>query len=392
MASSRSDKQLRATLHILFLVSGTATVLIGQVLPVVSRNFALNDLQSGYLFPTQFAGSLAGTFLTSRLSRVGRFRTASWLGAASMAAGVLLLNVNYFPLCLAGFFVNGLGVGLTLPAINMLVLELNPTRPGAALSLLNFCWGVGAIICKPFVDATVRGTSISLTTIILSVSLVIPGILLFRGSDPRRDVAAEGENLADASPIWTLPLAWLIALFNFVHVGFESGIGGWLTTYTERVEHGSFTHWLSPTLIYFTMFVAGRGIAPLLFRVLNENRMLFLGLGTVFIGMLVLLWAGSVVTLGTGAAICGFGTSWIFPTNVARFTATFGPTSSRRATPLFVCGTLGAACSTWLIGFVSERSGSLRSGMFVLGISILLLLALQTLLALRAAKPLTENA
>jgi len=28
--------------------------------------------------------------------------------------------------------------------------------------------------------------------------------------------------------IWSTSLAWVLALFNFIHVGFESGIGGWL--------------------------------------------------------------------------------------------------------------------------------------------------------------------
>ena len=361
-------------------------MLIGQVLPIISRHFALNDLQSGFLFPSQFAGSLAGTFMTSRLSRTGRFRTASWIGAVSMAVGVLLLNADNFAICLIGFFINGLGVGLTLPAINMLVLELNPTRPGASLSVLNFCWGIGAIICKPFVDLTARGNSLLITTALLSLCLILPAVLLFRGEDHARKFEIASDSGTEMAPIWTLPLAWMIAFFNFVHVGFESGMGGWLTTYTERVEHGSFSHWLSPTLVYFTMFVAGRGVAPLLFRIFDENKMLFLGLGTVAAGMFVLLSSGSVLTLGIGAAICGFGTSWIFPTNVARFTDTFGPTASRRATPLFVCGTLGAAGSTWLIGYVSERSGSLRSGMFVLAVAVFLLLVIQIVLALRSTK------
>jgi cyanate permease len=51
--------------------------------------------------------------------------------------------------------------------------------------------------------------------------------------------------------------------------------------------------------------------------------------------------------------------------------------------PLFICGTLGAASSTWLIGFISDRTGSLHSGMYVLVVSILLLIVLQFVLASR---------
>ena len=87
--------------------------------------------------------------------------------------------------------------------------------------------------------------------------------------------------------------------------------------------------------------------------------------------------------LSLGASIAGFGTSWIFPTNVSRFSKTFGHAATRRATPLFMCGTVGAAFVTWVIGFLSNQTGNLRSGMFVLGVSIILLIILQIGLSLR---------
>ena len=160
-------------------------------------------------------------------------------------------------------------------------------------------------------------------------------------------------------------------------------MGGWLTTYTGRLEGEPIVYWLSPTLLYFSLFVFGRGIAPVLFRYLNEKKMLFLGLFIVLAGMVIILSAGTVIVLSLGSAIAGFGTSWIFPTNVARFSRTFGPAASRRATPLFICGTFGAALATWLIGYLSDRAGNLRAGMFVLIVSIVLLIALQTALSLR---------
>ncbi len=381
----QNSRSIKIVLHILFLVSGSVTVLIGQVLPVLASHYALNDLQVSFYFPSQFAGSLAGTMLTSRFARQNQYLLASMIGAVLMAAGVMLMNVDSFPVSLAAFVVNGIGIGLTLPAINMTVLELSPVNTASALSLLNFCWGVGAIFCKPFVDLSSRGSDILLTTAVLAAPLVAAAAYLF--FQPTRLIAAPDHGSAEQGGekivIWTMPIAWAIALFNFIHVGFESGMGGWLTTYTDRLGAEHFTHWLSPTLAYFVFFVVGRGVAPILFRFLNENRMLMLGLLTVLAGMIVTVTTDSVTILGVGGGIAGFGTSWIFPTNVSRFSKTFGPTASRRATPLFICGTLGAASSTWLIGFVSNQTGNLRSGMYVLVISIVLLVILQVVLSLR---------
>jgi len=384
MSQLENTRRLKLILHALFLISGTVTVLIGQFLPIMARHYALNDLQVSFYFPSQFAGSLFGTFLTSIFAKRNQFLAASFVGALSMATGILLMNVDSFGASLAAFALTGVGIGLTLPAINMTVLELNPQNSASALSVLNFCWGVGAIVCKPFVDATHNGGNIWVTTLILALPMFAAAAFLF--FQPTRIIAlaeTPRDTSVDATPIWTTPLAWAIALFNFIHVGFESGMGGWLTTYTERLDDARLTRWLTPTLLYFVLFVAGRGVAPLLFRFLNENKMLLLGLFTVLAGMAVTVTASSVTMLTIGASIAGFGTSWIFPTNVSRFSETFGPTATRRATPLFICGTLGAASSTWLIGFVSDRTGSLNSGMYVLVVSVLLLLVLQIGLSLR---------
>ena len=132
----------------------------------------------------------------------------------------------------------------------MTVLELSPVNSASALSFLNFFWGVGAILCKPFVDFSSRGTNILLTTTVLAIPLLLAAAMLF--FQPTRIIglqASENENDDDPKiPIWTTPMAWAIALFNFIHVGFESGMGGWLTTYTTRFEDASLVNWLSPTL------------------------------------------------------------------------------------------------------------------------------------------------
>jgi len=382
-----NDLKLKAILHVLFLISGTGTVLIGQLLPLLSRQYALNDLQLSFYFPAQFAGSLFGTYLTGVFARRDRYLAASALGAGLMAAGLLLMNIDSFPVSLIAFAINGAGIGLTLPAINMTVLEISPTARASALTFLNFCWGVGAILCKPFVDISSRGTDIWITTTILAAPILMLGTLLWLQAEPEAPLRLEVGELENPPRIWAMPLAWMIALFNFIHVGFESGMGGWLTSYSDRLAEEHFTNWLSPTLAYFCCFVIGRGVAPVFFRFLNENKMLILGLVTILVGMLISVKAGSLLLLGIGSAVAGFGTSWIFPTNVSRFYNTFGAAASRSATPLFVCGTLGAACSTWLIGFVSNRTGDLRWGMYVLVVSVVLLIVLQLFLALRTQKP-----
>lgn len=369
------------TLHAIFFLSGIATVLIGQVLPILAHRFALNDLESGNFFPAQFAGSLTGTLVCGQLGRSGLLRPAAVGGAALMAAGVLLLAVDTEAAVIAGFFLNGVGIGLTLPSINILILESNSGRAAASLSFLNFFWGLGAIVAKPFVDATATVTDTSTTGMILAVALAASGLILHATGPPNKqpslDLARKNKS---ADSIWKRPVAWAIAGFNFIHIGFESGMGGWLTTYSERLDAAGNRLLFSPTVWFFLLFVFGRAVAPVIFRYLDEDRMLFANLLIVMLGVTLIILANDNLMLSAGAAISGFGTSTIFPTNIARFSRIFGPNSMRRATPLFICGTLGAASHTWMIGFVSDKSGSLRFGMFLLAAAASFLMLLQALI------------
>lgn len=385
--NSNTIRVLKIFLHVGFFLSGIATVIIGQLLPILKEKFALNDEQLGNFFPAQFAGSLIGTFLTSWFGKRNKFLLASIVGCFLMSGGAVLLNAGSYEMCLAGFFVNGLGIGLTLPSINMLILELNPARGAAALSVLNFFWGVGAILSQPFVDHFANGTNTWTPSAALSATLFLTGAALAfvpKGIERKPEAGADDAAVDFSVPIWTTATAWTIAAFNFIHVGFESAMGGWLKTYTLRIEDGAAANLLPPITLYFIFFVVGRGVAPLFFRYLNENRMLFLGLLLILLGMVILLSARSVWLLSTGASIAGFGTSWVFPTNMSRFTKIFGASASRRMMPFFICGTLGATFTTWFIGYVSNRfDNDLRSGMFILLGSVLILLVLQAVLASR---------
>ena len=60
---------LKILLHFGFLVSGIITILIGQILPILSDRLLLSDEQLSYFFTAQFAGSLIGTLLTNFLAK-----------------------------------------------------------------------------------------------------------------------------------------------------------------------------------------------------------------------------------------------------------------------------------------------------------------------------------
>ncbi len=368
-------------IHFAFLICGIVTVLIGQILPVLSKRLQLDDAQAGGLFIAQFSGSICGTLIFGYTAKRFGFIKTTIFGFVLITFGCLLLNSESWIFCILGLFINGIGIGSSLPSVNMLVVVLNPERQASALSVLNFFWGIGAIISQPFVAFFGTATSIFIPTVMLSILFFLTMLALsaFRVKTGETNAENKTEEVFDVK-IWTHPLAWLIAAFNFIHVGFESGAGGWLTTYSERFPEGA-NSLLSATPAFFLFFVIGRGIAPLFLRFLSENKFLFLSLTVLLTGTVIISTAETFTTLVIGASIAGFGTSAIFPTNMARFTKIFGENATRKAMPLFLSGTLGGAFATWLIGFVSERYENLQSGIFVLLASGLILIILQIIIA-----------
>lgn len=374
------QRRLRLSAQFGFFVIGIITVLLGLVLPILSERLALDDAQAGTLFLAQFSGSILGTLFSGRLIRRLGFAGALKIGLVLLLAGIPGLNAWDLMLCRIAIFIYGLGLGVAIPATNLLVIEITPLSGRvAAANFVNFCWGLGAIFCQPFVGLFASGGSLLPATLILDAALLAVAALLL--SSPREIAAGPEGSKAETNasvPIWGRPLAWQIAAFNFLNIGVESGLGGWLTTYSERLQAEGKMR-INTTIVYFIFLVIGRGVATVVSRRLSADALLLACSVILTVGVgLVLMTANPFLPI-LGAAIAGLGTSAIFPTNMVRFAKRFGPEATRKATPLFITGTAGAASLTSLVGLVSTRSGRLETGLVVLLAAAAFLVILQIL-------------
>lgn len=376
-----TEKRLGILLHTGFFLIGILTVLLGQILPFLTAKLSLNDAQAGYFFVAQFTGSLTGAFVYNRVIKKIGYLKMLFGSFVLMAFGCAGLNLDSQFLSLTAVCVYGFGLGTAIPAINLLVIEINREKSSAASNLINFSWGIGAISAKPFTDFTGSADSIFQPTLLLSFSLAAIGtaILFSRYRENTNVETLDFDSLK--TKIWTQPTAWLIAVFSFVQVGIESSVAGWLTTYEIRLTQIDFSRLISAALVYFLLLIIGRGVMPLFYRVWNETIVMFASLFVMTAGIVIILMSENFFPLMVGAALLGFGTSSVFPMNLARFTKFFGKDATKNAAPLFVMGSLGSAFTTWFIGFVSNYFNSLRAGFSVVLFSCLLLIFLQIVLS-----------
>jgi fucose permease len=371
---------LKILLHFSFFVVGIVTVLLGQILPILAVNLSLNDEQSGFFFTAQFGGSIIGTVSTAFLiKRIGFVKTLG-LAFCLFIIGLGGINFGGLEISRASVFIYGIGVGLAIPSTLMLTAALNPFKTTSALNLMSFVWGLGAIASQPFVTFLGSGNFVLPTLLLAAISVLFAIVYLisFKNFETQRnDPVSESSSPVS---IWRNPKSWLIVAFGFCDVGIESGISGWLTSYTFRSDLPTGISWLSATPIFFAFFVAGRGIAAIAARFLSNNQIIWTSLIITFLGTILLIFSAGWQTIFVSAAILGLGLAAVFPTNMSRFTETFGAAANEKTVPLFVMGSVGSITITWLIGYISNQyANSLRAGLAVLLGAAIVLIILQIL-------------
>ncbi|PYS97764.1 MAG: hypothetical protein DMF63_18715 [Acidobacteria bacterium] len=376
------DKQRSLKYYTLFgfFVIGIITLLLGQVLPILSTRLHLNDAEAGTFFIAFYGGSLLGTLFVTRIARRFGFVTTTVIGIVMMIVGLPGLNCETFFACWIAIFVYGIGLGFTIPAVNLLTIEITPVeRQAAAINLINFAWGIGAICSYPFVAAFSQNNSLVSVTASLVVGLVLLAVCFVSARGSVHVVAMSSPVDESADRIWSRPAAWLFVLFGFFVIGIESSMGGWLTTYSDTFDKAS--NVINLTTVYFAFLVFGRGLASLISRRLRESTLISICAVTLLIGISLLVFFADSLSV-VGAAISGLGSSAIFPTNMVRFTKVFGAGATRNATPVFIAGTCGSAFVSWLIGQISTSYGGLRFGIAVLLFAALLVLVIQIAIVL----------
>lgn len=347
------------------------------MLPILSSRWSLNYSQAGVLFTAQYIASTCAVALSGYIASRWGFRLAINSGLVLTAVALSLLLAGSHSLGVLCISLYGFGQGLSVPAANLLVAELNPTRRSATLNLLNFFWSIGAVSC-PFLVATAskfHHIQFFLGFVAAFSLAVAVGIALL----PLQRL--EPMSAGTTTPIhWTAlartrPFLILGALF-FLYVGTENGFGGWIASYSKSL--GSLTPALAlitPSFFYAALTL-GRVFAPFLLRASTELLLVRLGLLFACSGMAGLMFSHSLSAVIASACVAGLGLSYVYPITIALLSSSFGAASARVASVMFVLSNVGGGLLPWIVGVSSNRTGSLTSGLLVpfLGCAAMLLL------------------
>jgi MFS transporter, FHS family, glucose/mannose:H+ symporter len=365
-----------APVYFYFLVAGSATVMLGPLLPQLMQHWQIQDAQAGTLFTADFVGQLCGAWIAAR-----NLRASLVYGSILSAAGcIALLSLGFGEAHIALFCI-GVGLGTGLTAGNILAGTTLPSARARLLVILNVAWGLGAIACPLLISLTAAGGMRRffsvMTALLLAASLLslaIPRAALSKEASRTSELAGLKVSLTKSS--WPLPLLPMIAFCSamFLYVGVENSLGGWLPSYAIR---SSSSLQASSIAIYFWVAeLIGRLLVAALMTVLIDSVLYRFCLALLLVteGLLCSIAHPSAFGVITLTILGGFTLAPVFPLLVSFMLARTG--NHKRLGPLFASASVGGAVLPWLTGLCSTYFHGLRAGLVVPAAGAALLLFL----------------
>ncbi len=372
--------RLSILIHFGFLLTGIVTTMLGPLLPFLSSTWELNDAQAGALFSLQSGGSLLGIAASTYLTPRGGFARSLALGAGLMATGVAGLSLGSQVVGMASILVYGSGLGITIPGVNVLSAALNPRRQASALNILNSVWCLGAFAGPTLIATSLQRKSLPIFLLVLAGLLIGASLWYWReGASRSGELGRAPKGPAGTTAKARGTGAWLIGLLLFLYVGVETSTWGWIATYARRlgVTQGDWA-WLQST--FWLAILLGRLLSPVALKWISGPKLVLASLSLVVAGTAELILVSQVGALMLGAGLAGAGMACIYPTTVAAYADRYGSQDSRASGVVFMLAILGGAVIPWLVGFLSDLSGSLRAAMLIPVTASLAMIGIQTLL------------
>lgn len=247
-----------------FVLIGAFQALYGPAIPTFLVEFGVSTTAAGFALSAHFLGALAGVLVFHRL--LGRVRNRVLLRSSYLlmaAGGAVFATTGSWPVALGAAFVIGLGFGGIDYGLNQLFSVSFGRKSAAMLNLLNAHFGIGAIAGPALVSWIGPANYPWLFGGSAALSLLL--VFALRGVGNR---SATAPGPADA-PMGNRRVLMIIGSFVVVyvlHVGIETGVGGWEPTHLEAIGHTASAAAAATAAYWLAMTVGRFLVVPLTLR------------------------------------------------------------------------------------------------------------------------------
>ncbi|HIT66489.1 MAG TPA: MFS transporter [Candidatus Merdisoma merdipullorum] len=386
---------LLAVIYLSFISLGLPDSLLGSAWPSMYGELGVPVSYASIIFMIICGGTIVSSLQSDRLTRKLGTGKVTALSVAMTAAALFGFSISdsFWLLCLWAV-PYGLGAGSVDASLNNYVALHYASRH---MSWLHCMWGVGASIGPFIMSYAMTEDSWNMGYRYIALIQLCLTILLFfslplwksgkkntgdevptakQGSEEKtgdREESEEGTVSGKAlslPQILRLPAAKAAMLTFFCYCALEQTTGLWGSSYlvlhcgVSEEAAARFASW------FFIGVTAGRFASGFLTMVLNDTKMVRLGQGIIFLGISVLMIAGTGAAAPVGLILTGLGCAPIYPCLLHLTPVHFGKEHSQAVFGVqMACAYVGSCVMPPLFGMIAEH---IEIGLFPLYLAVIL--------------------
>ena len=337
---------LLAVIYLSFISLGLPDSLLGSAWPTIYQEFQVPVSYAGIISMIISVGTIVSSLQSDRLTKklgTGKVTAFSVLTTAVALWG-FSISTNYWMLILWAI-PYGLGAGSVDASINNYVALHYKSYH---MSWLHCMWGLGAS-AGPYIMsfALAHGhgwnmgyryisfIQIGLTAIIM-ISLPLwknrngeNAVEAVVERNDEKSLGNEPERALTIKEIFSIPGAKQVMLMFFGYCALEQTAGLWASSYMVLKYGISLELAASYGSLFFVGITVGRAVSGFITMKLNDNQMIRLGIGIIFVGIVLMCLPMSHEVALAGLIIVGLGCAPVYPCVIHSTPDNFGADKSQ---------------------------------------------------------------
>lgn len=338
------------------LLFGLVVMALGSVLPVLIKNFALNETEAGLLTSILPTGVLAGSLIFGPI--VDRYSYRIFLMVCNLVIiwGIeSLAFADSYSLLILAFFLIGLGGGALNGSINALVADISigdSNKKSANLSFLGVFYGLGALGMPTIMG--VLNSRYSYQEIFASLGVLalflFPVIWTIVFPKPKH---IQGLSLKESLKLIKEAPLVLLGLFMFFEGGLEGAIGNWSTVFLENIIQLSPTRALFGLSTFMLCLTLTRLILAGLLNRVRPYQIMILSIVLIGLGILATYIHTNPIFPLVGLGLLGTGIAACFPVILGYVGTLYANLSGTAFSLIFAFALSGNILVNYLVGVIS---------------------------------------
>ncbi len=385
----QDEKYIMKAIFYVFFVNGIFIMVIGSLLPILSKIYGLSDTFSGALISAHFVGNLFSGFLAGILpAYIGRKRSVLFL-SSFVTMGFLLMIASKSPwILLLAFLFTGISRGSISNFNHTMVNEVSDSSP-AALNFLHSIYSIGAIIAPLVVLVSTKvmaGNGWKLTAVIISI-LTLISVFLFSRMKIKEPVRLKETTMSYG--FLKSKAFWINSGILFFYLAGESTINGWIIKYFIDAEIMTIEYAQILASILWVAILAGRLSVAVIGDYCKKSSILLVTTTGTLVFYILLLSTRNITMITIGIIGCGLFMAGIFPTTISSVGSIIRNYPMAMGTLQVIAG-IGAILMPMITGRLSDQFG-IYAGMSAVVVALVLMISCVIIPMLGSKEKINHN-